>query len=88
VEAAIRDITGKSLVLNVSGGIPAVLLDAGFPLQGLKGVPILARTASVIAHLVEEQTRPIGFVLSEHGDNAIPYEGALPDTFGKAGAHG
>ena len=88
VETAIREATGKSLVLNVSGGIPAVLLDAGFPLQGLKGVPILARTASVIAHLVEEQMRPIGFVLSEHGDNAIPYEGELPDTFGKAAAHG
>ena len=29
-----------------------------------KGVPILARTASLIAHLLEEQQRPIGFVLS------------------------
>lgn len=88
VETVIRELTGKSLVLNVSGGIPAVLLDAGFPLQGLKGVPILARTASVIAHLVEEQMRPIGFVLSEHGDKAIPYEGELPAGFGKAAAHG
>ena len=47
---------GRPLVLNVSGAIPAVLLDAGFPLGGLKGVPILARAASLIAHLVEEQT--------------------------------
>ena len=28
----------------------------------LKGVPILARTAGLIAHLLEEQQRPIGFV--------------------------
>jgi citrate synthase len=88
VEAAIREVTGKSLVLNVSGGIPAILLDAGFPVQGLKGVPILARTASVIAHLVEEQTRSIGFVLSEHGDKAIPYDGELPAGFVKASPHG
>lgn len=80
-ERAIRETTGKSLVLNVSGGIPAVLLDCGFPLPGLRGVPILARTASLIAHLVEEQTRPIGFVLSEHGDKAIPYDGAVPEGF-------
>ena len=30
-EQAILEITGKTLVLNVSGAIPAVLLDAGFP---------------------------------------------------------
>lgn len=86
-ETVIREVTGKSLILNASGGIPAVLLDAGFPVQGLKGVPILARAASLIAHLVEEQTRPIGFVLSEHGDKAIPYDGALPAGF-KASSHG
>ena len=44
--------------------IPAVLLDAGFPLGALKGVPLLARTASLVAHLLEEQSKPIGFVLS------------------------
>ena len=86
-EAAIRELTGKSLILNVSGALPAVLLDCGFPVGGLKGVPILARAASLIAHLVEEQARPIGFVLSEHGDKAIPYDGALPAGF-KAGSHG
>ncbi len=85
-EKAILEITGKSLVLNVSGAIPAVLLDAGFPLAGLKGVPILARAASLVAHLVEEQTRPIGFLLSEAGEEAIGYDGKVPDGF-KPGAH-
>ena len=80
-ERAIAEITGKSLVLNVSGAIPAVLLDAGFPLAGLKGVPILARTASLVAHLVEEQWRSIGFLLSEAGENSIAYDGKTPDGF-------
>ena len=86
LEAAIKEVVGKSLVFNVSGAIPAVLLDAGFPVTGLKGVPILARTASLIAHLVEEQMRPIGFLLSEAGDNAINYDGATPAGF-VPGAH-
>ena len=85
-EAAIREIMGRPLVLNVSGAIPAVLLDAGFPLGGLKGVPILARAASLIAHLVEEQVRPIGFLLSEAAEHSIAYDGTAPANF-KPEAH-
>jgi citrate synthase len=58
-----------------------VLLDAGFPLLGLKGVPMLARTASLIAHLLEEQERPIGFVLSHAASQAIEYDGSVPPGF-------
>ncbi|MET0671187.1 MAG: citryl-CoA lyase [Xanthobacteraceae bacterium] len=85
-EAVIREIMGRPLVLNVSGAIPAVLLDAGFPLGGLKGVPILARAASLIAHLVEEQVRPIGFLLSEAAERSIAYDGPVPANF-KPEAH-
>jgi len=81
IEELLPQLVGKPLKLNVSGAIPAVLLDAGFPLAGLKGVPILARTASLIAHLVEEQQRPIGFVLSHAGAQAIDYDGAVPAGF-------
>lgn len=78
VERLLPELVGKPLALNVSGAIPAVLLDAGFPLQGLKGVPLLARTASLIAHLVEEQARPIGFAMSEAAAEAIAYDGDAP----------
>jgi citrate synthase len=81
IDRALPQITGKPLALNVSGAIPAVLLDAGYPLLALKGVPILARTASLVAHLLEEQTRPIGFVLSHAGASAIEYDGPKPDGF-------
>src|SRR5262245_38387780 len=80
-ERAILEKTGKSLVLNTSGAIPAVLLDAGFPLAGMKGVPIVARCASLVAHLVEEQARAIGFALSEAAEDAIQYDGATPENF-------
>ncbi len=81
VERLLPDLVGKPLKLNVSGAIPAVLLDAGYPLGALKGVPILARTAGLIAHLLEEQLRPIGFVLSHVGAAAIDYNGEAPPDF-------
>lgn len=86
IEAALPEVTGKSLAMNVSSAIAAVLLDAGFPLLGLKGVPMLARTASLIAHLLEEQERPIGFALSHAGASAIEYDGPAPAGF-VAGDH-
>lgn len=78
VERLLPEIVGKPLALNVSGAIPAVLLDAGYPLAGLKGVPLLARTAGLIAHLVEEQSRPIGFAMSAAAAEAIRYDGEAP----------
>jgi citrate synthase len=58
-----------------------VLLDAGYPVGALKGVPILARTASLIAHLLEEQQRSIGFILAHDGSSAIHYDGEAPEGF-------
>ena len=78
VEAAIPAIVGKDLKLNVSAAIPAVLLGVGFPLNGLKGVPILARTAGLIAHLCEEQGDPIGFALAYQATREQEYTGDLP----------
>jgi citrate synthase len=81
VERLLPEVTGKPLVMNVSGAIAAVLLDAGFPLLAVKGVPILARTAGLIAHLLEEQERSIGFVLADAGASGIGYDGPSPAGF-------
>jgi len=83
-ERALPELLGKPLKLNVSGAIPAVLLGAGFPLQALKGVPILARTAGLIAHLFEEMHQPIGFALSYQATREMVYDGELPAGFGSA----
>ncbi|HEX3603911.1 MAG TPA: citryl-CoA lyase [Steroidobacteraceae bacterium] len=81
VEVLLPDLVGKRLALNVSGAIPAVLLDAGYPLAALKGIPILARTAGLIAHLFEEQQQAIGFVMSNAAAEAIDYDGEVPAGF-------
>ena len=82
VEAVLPEVLNKSLKLNVSGAIPAVLLGAGFPVEALKGVPILARTAGLIAHLYEEIGQPIGFALSYQATREMEYDGLLPEGFG------
>jgi citrate synthase len=83
-EAALPLVLGKALKLNVSGAIPAVLLGAGFPVQALRGVPILARTAGLIAHLYEEISQPIGFALSYQATREAVYDGDVPAGFGAA----
>jgi citrate synthase len=80
-EAAIHEVTGKALKMNVSVALPAVLLDVGFPVAALKGVPLLARTAGLIGHLLEELQRPIGFALSYQAARAAVYDGEAPDGF-------
>lgn len=82
IERAIPAVVGKDLKLNVSAAIPAVLLGAGFPLQALRGVPILARSAGLVAHLYEEQTTsPIGFALSYQATREYEYTGITPLGF-------
>jgi citrate synthase len=68
-------IVERPLPINVSGAIPACMLDAGWPLEALKAVPLLARTAGLSAHLYEESLRSIGFILSHKADLAIEYDG-------------
>jgi citrate synthase len=75
VEAAIPAALGRTLPINVNGAIPAVMLDVGFPLEALKGISLLARTAGLIGHLQEESQRPIGFILSGEAAAAIDYDG-------------
>ena len=65
---------GKPLVMNVSMPIAAVMLDLGFSSATVKAVPILARTAGLLAHLAEEQQRPLGFLLAGRAEEAVEYE--------------
>ncbi len=81
VARLLPSLVGKPLAINVSGAIPAVLLDAGYPIGALKGVPLLARTAGLIAHLLEEQQRPIGFLMSHAAAAAVGYDGERPEGF-------
>jgi citrate synthase len=71
---AAAEVWGRPLVMNVSMPIAAVMLDLGFPASAVKAVPILARTAGLLAHLAEEQRTPIGFPLAAASEEAVVYE--------------
>jgi citrate synthase len=57
----------------VSMPIAAVMLDLGFPASSVKAVPLLARTAGLLAHLAEEREQPIGFLMAAKAEEAIAY---------------
>ncbi|HEX6458573.1 MAG TPA: citryl-CoA lyase [Thermoleophilaceae bacterium] len=71
---AAAEVWGKPLVMNVSMPIAAVMLDLGFPPSAVKAVPILARTAGLLAHLAEEREEPIGFTMAAAAEEAVEYE--------------
>jgi len=71
---AAAEAWGRPLTMNVSMPIAAVMLDLGFPVSTVKSVPILARTASLLAHLAEEREQPIGFLMAGAAEDAISYE--------------
>jgi len=71
---AVVETWGKPLTMNVSLPIAAVMLDLGYSRAHVKAVPILARTAGLLAHLAEEQENPIGFLLASGAEEAIEYE--------------
>ena len=67
---AAAEVWGKPLPLNVAMAIAAVMLDLGFSSSVVKSVPILARTAGLLAHLADEREQPVGFRLARAAEEA------------------
>jgi citrate synthase len=71
---AVAEAWGKPLTMNVSLPSAAVMLDLGFSSDAVKAVPILARTAGLLAHLAEEREHPLGFLMAGKAEEAVRYE--------------
>jgi citrate synthase len=71
---AVAEAWGRPLTMNVSMPIAAVMLDLRFPPSAVKAVPILARTAGLLAHLAEEREEPIGLQMASAAEEAVEYE--------------
>ena len=82
LRGAVVEVWGKPLTMNVSMPIAAVMLDLGFPSAAVKAVPILARTAGLLAHLAEEREQPVGFLMAGRAEEAIAYEPPAEDAAG------
>ena len=70
---AAAEVWGKPLPMNVSMTIAATLRDVDVPPGLIRAVPILARTAGLIAHCIEEAETPIGFLMASKGEEAIAH---------------
>ena len=68
-----RSRSGKPLTMNVSMPIAAVMLDLGFSPDAVKAVPILARTAGLLAHLAEERGSRPGSRWRAPAEDAVEY---------------
>ena len=55
--------SGKHLPVNGAGAGGAALVDLGLPPSSARGMVLIARTAGLVAHLVEEANQPIGMPL-------------------------
>jgi citrate synthase len=78
--AAAARVWDKPLPMNVSMAIAATLRDADIPAAIIRGAPILARAAGLIAHLAEEAETPIGFYMASQAEEAIRYVGPEAGT--------
>ena len=76
---AIAKVWGKPLVMNVSMPMAAVLLDMGLPVNIVKAIPLLARTAGILGHLAEEQENPVGLLMAGKAEEAITYRSDQPE---------
>ena len=70
---AVGDAAGAAIPMNVAMAIAAVLLDLGYAADDVNAVPILARTAGLLAHLAEERRRPLGLRLAAAAEDAVDY---------------
>jgi citrate synthase len=82
IRDAAAEAWGKPLTMNVSMPIAAVMLDLGFSPATVKAVPILARTAGLLAHLAEEQQEPIGFRMAAAAEESVTYRPSSDDEKG------
>ena len=58
-----KTAAGRHLPINGAGAGGAALVDIGVPPEAVRGVVLIARTAGLVAHLVEEASRPLGMPL-------------------------
>jgi citrate synthase len=72
------EVLGRQLPLNGAGVCGAALADIDLPLELLRGVALLARTAGLLGHLAEEMRRPVGMDVYLTVDRNAVYT-PLPD---------
>lgn len=77
LEAATEEFWGRRIYLNGPGAVGAICLDMGFDTDLIKGVFLLSRTVSLVAHTYEEQHREKGWRASTRAPIVQPLDLSL-----------
>lgn len=70
---AIDEVKGRHLTINATGAIGALMLDIDVPLAAIRCFSVVARSAGLTAHLLEEKSNPAARVMWKESRNAVPY---------------
>jgi citrate synthase len=77
IEAATEEFWGRRIYLNGPGAMGAICLDMGFDVELIKGVFLLSRTVSLVAHTYEEMYREKGWRASTNAAIVQPLDLSL-----------
>jgi citrate synthase len=73
LSAAVDEVAGRSIVVNATAAVAALIADAGLPIAILRGIALISRCAGLVGHLREEQQNPAMRALWEGAEHAVPY---------------
>ncbi len=77
IEEATEAVYGRRLYLNAPGAMAAICSDMGLDPEQIKGLMILSRTVSLVAHSIEETRREKGWRASRSVDITQPLDLSL-----------
>ena len=70
---AIDEVKGRHVTINATGAIGALMLDIDVPLAAIRCFSVVARSAGLTAHLLEEKSNPAARTIWRESRDAVPY---------------
>jgi citrate synthase len=61
----------RSLPINATGAIGAVLCELGFPWRICRGIAVISRAVGLVGHLAEEMRNPIALEICERAEREV-----------------
>ena len=74
LEAEIEKQGGRRLPLNATGAIGALLCEIGFPVEAMRGVAVVSRSAGLLAHALEELETNTAWPIMQMVMDRVPYD--------------
>jgi len=73
LSVAVDAVAGRSIVVNATAAVAALIADTGLPIEILRGIALISRCAGLVGHVREEQQNPAMRALWESAEAAVPY---------------